>query len=286
MRTLEFPASSVGTLHTVIHDNELGRQLADASGRVVVDDGPVGLRVVREHGGDLAFCAGLPADALTALWCDRVEDATQFRHVRHLVGLRSVRLGYALLGGGALEHLGALVDLEDLDLCAAWGLGEHVEQLARFRAMKRLGLYETSFGDGDAPLLLVMPSLTELDLGYTEIGDAGVATLVPLGALEQLILGETAVGDAACPALAELGALRCLHLNRTHVTHRGLARLAALPHLAELNLSGTPLDDAALHALAAMPALRSLNLGDIDASSAAVVRLRSALPACRIHARE
>ena len=114
-----------------------------------------------------------------------------------------------------------------------------------------------------------MPQLEYLDASGAQRTDSGLWSLL--------------LTDAGVQSIASVTELRELRLNGTGVTSRGLESLKSLAKLERLNLQGCRrLRDDASTILAGLKQLRELDLKDSGLTEPAVVRLRAALPDCRV----
>ncbi len=100
--------------------------------------------------------------------------------------------------------------------------------------------------------------------------------------LQELNLGGVRLTDEDLAAVAALKNLTVLHLDSTPVTDAGLEHLGALENLKTLNLFGTAVTDAGLRRLAGLKSLKSLYLAETKVTPDGVSRLQKDLPNVQI----
>ena len=152
-----------------------------------------------------------------------------------------------------------------------------------------------------------LPSLKKLDLSHSNVGDEGLRNLAAVRSLEDLNLGKTAITDAGAVYAGRMLTLRKLDLSdNRQLTSEFLSKLTGLQELRELDLTYTSVDDAGMRHISELRKLESLILGDnrirgeglVDLEKMtqlkeltlwnswvtwkSIVRLRKALPGCKI----
>lgn len=136
---------------------------------------------------------------------------------------------------------------------------KHVEGLTGLRG---LALWETDTGDAAFQRLGLLSNLRWLDIGDTLITDEGLAFVRGLSHLEELDLLNTQVGN------------------------EGLLHLEGLKHLRHLDLMSTRVNDEGFDNLSRLKSLKYVRLLETDISYLTYVRLKRALPDCRINYHE
>ncbi len=121
-----------------------------------------------------------------------------------------------------------------------------------------------------------------LDLSHPKITNQGLSRLRRLGKLRNLNLSSTQVRGHGLAALREAKRLRVLLLRDTQVSDPSLLDIKHLPRLEILDLSGSQVTSECIQHLEEMSSLRQLNLERTAVDTAAIDRLRAALPACQI----
>jgi Leucine-rich repeat (LRR) protein len=144
----------------------------------------------------------------------------------------------------ALQHLGGLSDLADLDLS------------------------DSKVSDGGLEHIGKISNLKSLGLAHTAVTDGGLVRISKLRNLESLNLADTHIGDGGVAHLRGLKMLKVLDLHQTVLTDRGLADLANLPDLEVLTLWQTDVSDAGLASLKRLPKLRWIHVGNTKVTAA------------------
>jgi hypothetical protein len=125
-------------------------------------------------------------------------------------------------------------------------------------------------------------NVRSLDIAGVAMTPAELAALRQFTELEELNLSGTQVSDAGLESLASLQKLTGLSLAGTPITSNGLTHLVALDSLKTLDIAHTRVDDTGVEHLAKLSRLSTLFLDKNQLSEDGRVRLRQAIPDCRI----
>jgi Leucine-rich repeat (LRR) protein len=163
-------------------------------------------------------------------------------HVVRCKNLRVLSAGGLGLSDRALESIGQLTALEELNLDGNKITGEGLRHLAGLKKLRRL------------------------NLDYNPVRPDTLAALTPLPNLMYLWLHSLPGDDRLlelCSKLADLEELR-LSDNTAEVTDRGIAHLTRLKHLKNMSLRGAKgVSDVGLAQLASFPGLQELSLHEL-----------------------
>lgn len=171
---------------------------------------------------------------------------------------RTLRLNYLPVTDESIADLGALPQLDLLELVQTRVTDDGLKQLERF------------------------PTLTWLDLSGTFVTDKGLPSLQALNRLRILRLNRLDVTDEGVKHLVRLADLELLELYDASVTDAGLKSIGKMKKLNWLMLTGTRVSDAGLEELRGLDNLRRLYLERTSVTDAGAARLRAALPLCAI----
>ncbi len=196
------------------------------------------------------------------------------RHLRYLLGLRSIDLQVSRIATGDFASLSGLERLEELRISGRDIGAAGMEGLAKLPALRVLHLSDFTPAAPEMPHLGEIVGLRELDLLVPTFGDAGAIQLATLAQLEKLNLSKTRISDVGLASLAGLERLTELRLDGTRVTNRGLAHVAKLTQLELLHLHGTEVVDAGVLHLKTLTRLRELTLDNTLITDAGVVALK------------
>ncbi len=202
--------------------------------------------------------------------------------VRRLTGLR---LDQNALDAAAVEALGALRSLEDLDLSTnPIGVAGARALAITELPLRRLRLMQTHIGHaGVRALAAASFPLQILDLAYCDLDAAAASELAQTSwPLTELDLWANKIGDEGMEALSRAGftrTMRTLTLGFCGLTDAGLAALAAgtWPALERIVFRGDAFGAAGLQALSSSPgllALRSLKLEGMKVPKRPLAKLR------------
>ena len=154
--------------------------------------------------------------------------------------------------------------------------------IGKLRATKTLSLNFTNVGDSGLAHVRHLRILEYLGLAETRVTDKGIRCLENMDQLDSLILGYTDVGNEAVSSIIKLKRLQFVNLQSTRVTSDGVKELSRLPKLTGLCLSETAVDDAVAGSIGEKKSLTELTLTGTKISGEGLLRLRDALPSCRI----
>ena len=150
--------------------------------------------------------------------------------LRTMPNLRVLSLELELQGGGVLDLRG-LPKLEKISLGNSLATDAALESLGEMKSLTDLDLTGHEITDAGLTHLRNKPKLKRLRLLWQPITDAGLAQLTVLTGLEDLDLCKTRITDAGLEHLEGLAALKQLNLNLTRVTADGVKKLQqALPN--------------------------------------------------------
>ncbi len=169
-----------------------------------------------------------------------------------------------------------------------------------------LDLTDTSFDDRAISALKNIPHFTCLLLGGTKITNNGIAKLLKqctftnldlsrtgitgtgfasLGnnwqTLVQLRVNDTGFDDKGMASVGQCKNIAWLYLSNTAITDAAMPYIGTLSRLQYLHLRGTRLSDAAVPYIERLTSLKELELPN-GISRAGVLKLRGALPGCKI----
>jgi hypothetical protein len=204
------------------------------------------------------------------------------------------------------EQLALLDPLKELD----WLKFERTKlrggQLARLKGLKNLRMLDLSGStvtDADLADLRHLEGLQQLFLHFTDVGDAGLSHLKSLSKLKLLNVEFTNVTEASASELQQAlpgvtisllvsdalvarqwpGAIpTTLHLHGPQITDAALKTVQVWTGVEHLDLRDSAISDQGLAILAAQKHLKRLDLRGTQTTSAAIEKLRAALPDCEI----
>jgi hypothetical protein len=233
-----------------------------------------------------------------------------------LKGLKRLDLSLTYISDRGAERLGALDQLEDLNLFAAEFITDAAMAfLRRNRQLRTLNLRGTDVTDTSLEYIAELSALRSLDISFTQITDVGMEHLAALSQLEELNLGGNKISGVGLHVLKLLPKLRSLSfygIQRRNagwcwapvVTDLELETISLLGNLEELNVGfgvalgaprpsdlgpadseaecriagGTRVTDFGVSKLTKLKKLRRLDLSG-SAITAAGVKLLAAFPA-------
>ncbi len=186
-----------------------------------------------------------------------VTDISMTQFVSGMTALRSLDIGYTLVGNLGLESLASLPQIEDLAIGGNKinGGGLHVlEGLPKLTNLSLTGkqnrngaIWSAVVTDFDLKLIGRLKHLRSLNLAGIKVTDLGVAELKPLIDLRSLDLSQTDVTNKVAGELGELPHLERLSLWRVKRIDDGAAeQLARMNRLAVLDLAETAIGDRGL----------------------------------------
>jgi len=229
----------------------------------------IDLSLTRVSDRGLRALKALPAvEELNLYFAEQITDegvsiVKNWKHLRRL-NVRGTKITDA-----TLEFLAGVPTIEWLDVGWAQITDTGLEHLSTLMNLRHLSMGGNKLTDTSLQFLRQMPQLEYLDIGGTQRTDSG---------LWSLSLTETGV-----QAIASATGLRELRMSGTGLTSRSLELLRALNKLERLNLQGCKrLRDDATATLAQMRTLRELDLKDSGIGEQAAVRIRQALPDCKV----
>jgi Leucine-rich repeat (LRR) protein len=187
---------------------------------------------------------------LTSTW---VTDA-DMRKVAALPGLRKLSLSHTRISDLALEPLGQLRNVTELDCSFAEYLTEDAfAHIRGWKKLEKLNLRGTQVTSKVFDHLAQLTALRWLDLSHTRIEDEGFEQLTSLPGLEHLAIGANRLTGSSLLILRQLPSLVSLDVGGIQrvdsglwglpLTNENLARLAELKSLRSLNLNGATLAD-------------------------------------------
>ena len=145
-----------------------------------------------------------------------------------------------------------------------------------------LRLDGTAITDVGVERIRNLTQMRELGLARTEVTDGCIANLRGMSRLRSLHLSDTRITDEGLAALQDFKTLEFLSLRNTAVTDEGIASLSSLSDLETLDLGNTKITDECLADLQRLASLRGLSIDGTQLSEDGVVRLKNALPDCRV----
>ena len=181
-----------------------------------------------------------------------------------------------------LKHLEDSQRLTSLSLNSANISNAETGPIASLANLQYLDLSESRITDNSFALLSSLKKLKSLNVGKTNVSDQGMQAVNAMQKLEGLNLDDTAVGDATVGKL-RLPELTSLSLSGTELTAVGVATIVGYPKLESLNLDRTKITDEGLKSLAEAKTLTFLSIQETNVSTAAIERLKQALPKCEVN---
>lgn len=165
----------------------------------------------------------------------------QLRELRKLRKLEAVDLSWTDVdddAAAALQYLPSLVELDISHTAVTDRALEHVGQLT---SLQNLLLNETQVTDRGLHCLANLRHLLEIDLAGTNVTGKSLLLLSPT--LENINLSGTCVTDRTLPELRRFTNLTTLSLNNTRVTDAICSKLTDVVHLSYLDVSWTYASD-------------------------------------------
>ena len=227
----------------------------------------------------------------TNLWALDLEDTAitdvGVATLAPLTKLRELKLPGATVSGAALRHLGAMTDLDTLELIGPTAGEADVAPLLGHRELRHLRV-RLAVRRETVAKLAALPEIRTLHLTGPGITDAAVAELAAAEGLEELSITHAPVTDAALATLAGLPRLRRLELVDTRANGPALAepaRNGRSPAVLTIGFGGGPGDryggEASLAGLTGFRHLQALHIlgGDLAADEYAHLRTLSKLQA-------
>nr|MBC8875589.1 redoxin family protein [Planctomycetota bacterium] len=199
-----------------------------------------------------------------------------------LPALRRLVLKAVQLDESSLASIAGCSRLESLVLTSSNVSDEQLRYLAQLPVLNELDLRLTGISDFGLANLTECGALGRLRLAGTSISDQGLQDLQHMTSLEELDLRGTEITDEGISVLAELTSLRRLSLDYTPITDGALPCLSALRNLTYLSLMDTDVTDIGVASLHKLSQLEKLNVLGTDVTQAAIDRLISSLPQCRV----
>ncbi|RNC69204.1 MAG: hypothetical protein ED859_08285 [Desulfuromonadales bacterium] len=135
---------------------------------------------------------------------------------------------------------------------------------------------------GEAAGDVALPAGKGLRLDVREGGASDLDLLGTLGADDLQACFLYGVADDDLTHILRLKGIEELYLSGGDVTNEGLLHLLELKNLERLYLYDTQITDAGLACLKYLPRLRSLTLSNAPVTEGGLMRLKLALPACRV----
>jgi RNA polymerase sigma factor (sigma-70 family) len=202
------------------------------------------------------------------------------KHLTRFKRLRILAAGALGLTDRALESIGRLTSLEELELDSNTITGKGLHHLAGLKKLRKLDLNFNKLGPATLELLIELPELTSLHIYDTGPVDDRVCELCSRAPnLKQLALSENtaAVTDRGVESLAKLRHLENLALRSSpKVTDAGLAAIAGMTRLKTLRLSGLPsVTPEGMKQIGKLTDLRMLNINVVPMDAGSVRTLTS-----------
>ncbi len=166
-------------------------------------------------------------------------------------------------------------EVVDVDMYGTLVTDADLELVGKLRGMKSLSL---EGADGWSS----KPSPHNPQQVGSQISGDGIRRLGIQRNMEIARLAQTPIADEALETIASWSHLEILDIQRTKVTSRGVAQLGKLTRLSVLNLHQTKMDDEVVPTLCQMKSLRELGIVKTAISGEGLLRLREALPSCKI----
>ncbi len=164
-------------------------------------------------------------------------------------------------------------DIVGLNFYGVSFVAGEVEQLARFKSLRKLTLQECkSFGDADLATVSSLPQLAELSLIQTKVDDASFKHLLAATSLEKLLLAHTGGSGSGLEYLAKLN-LTGLAIHSRTVTSEGLSSLPRIASLKELDLQCPAIKIENLPSLTPLTQLERLDCGLMQLGNRGIERL-------------
>jgi Leucine-rich repeat (LRR) protein len=223
-------------------------------------------------GAGLASVGRLAHVAILHLDCTDVRGGLD--HLKSRRSLQNLSLRGAIVAEDDLVQLGALVELERLDVARTGTNARFLKAFKNPRSMASLTLRENMSIDNETcGYLPPFANLTLLDVGYTKIGDDGLVNVCKLSDLRELDIGGTSVGDRGLTFLSRLTKLTSLNLESTTVSRLGIESLRPLTHLNSLKLRNTHISDTACTALGQWGSLQHVDISGTGITENGLIEL-------------
>lgn len=202
-----------------------------------------------------------PLTGLRTLMLDNFE-GEDMEPLSHLVSLEYLSLPDTQTNDMSLEYFRPLSVLRVLALGGTLVSDEGLVTIGSFSSLQELNLWDCPITMSGVSLLRSL-KLTRLNLnGIIASDDQAIATgLVLLTSLTQLDLASTDMLNAGLILISVLTDLRWLNLgDNSEITDEGLQSTTALKSLTHLDLTGTAITDAGVCLLTSLSQLRELDL--------------------------
>jgi len=209
-------------------------------------------------------------------------NADDFQQVLGLENVTSVVLHGEAIDDCWAVPLGALSDLQTLDMSYTSVSDAGVKQLSHLRHLELVSLAHTRITDAGLESLTALPSLRLLQLHSTRITDSGARHLAEIETLEDLALDSTLVSDDAMSHLRALSNLRNLSLRQTAVGDVGLGQISHLTRLRFLDVRETLVSDDSLRTIASLPSIERVLLAGSRVTLSGIVQLSAAKPSLEL----
>jgi beta-lactamase regulating signal transducer with metallopeptidase domain len=208
-------------------------------------------------------------------------------YLKNLTNLESLGLlSNSQITDKALDHLRSLTNLKKLRLDDTQVTDEGLQKLKQhglLTGLELLALGRTQITDAGLAYLRGMSELKVLYMESTDVTDSGLAHLAGLTKLEVLILDSTQVTGTGLEHLKGLTNLDQLVLGGTKITDVSLFNLKGFTKLQSLFLENPNVTDAGLDHLSGLTSLNQLYLTGSQVSNDGYMKLKRALPNCRIY---
>jgi Leucine-rich repeat (LRR) protein len=222
-----------------------------------------------------------------------VTDITMQQYVSEMPSLRSLDIGYTLVGNLGIEALASLPSIENLVIGGnkidggALHVLELLPKLAELdlsgKQNRNGAIWTAVVTDFDLKVIGGLKQLRSLNIAGLNISDLGVSQLKTITGLQSLDLSRTQVTNKVFDTLIQLQNLERLSLWRVkRIDDGAAAQIAGLKHVNTLDLSETAITDHALEQMAGMKQLRRLYLSGSKVTSAGLEAFRRAVPQCEV----
>lgn len=178
-------------------------------------------------------------DQFTSLRAHQITDGTLAQLASSpeaAAAITEIDMHGAQISATGLGYLGALPNLESLDVSNSPVAADSLTAIARAQSLKSINLANSEANDRVVSELSTIPHLQTLDLSGTRVTGGSATGLGSMRELTELSLMGTSADDQVVTALASLP-LRKLDLSKSRITNASLPLILKISTLESLNVS-------------------------------------------------
>jgi hypothetical protein len=178
-------------------------------------------------------------DQFTSLQAHQITDGTLAQLASSpeaAAAITEIDMHGAQISATGLGYLGALPNLESLDVSNSPVAADSLTAIARAQSLKSINLANSEANDRVVSELSTIPHLQTLDLSGTRVTGGSATGLGSMRELTELSLMGTSADDQVVTALASLP-LRKLDLSKSRITNASLPLILKISTLESLNVS-------------------------------------------------